>query len=109
VAGDASSVLDLSDIVDRVASVARENPAVERVHLFGSYARGEADAASDVDLRVKLDRSLPFGMFDLGALYGSFVRALGREVDVVTSDNLGSDDFARAVERDEVLLYERPA
>jgi len=51
---DADSVL-LGEVVD---AVVRE-VAPERVYLFGSRARGEADEASDVDLLV-VERE-PFG------------------------------------------------
>ncbi len=56
------------------------------MRIFGSLARGEADAASDVDVLVDLDygRSL----FDLGALAVSLEGLLGRRVDVLTEKGL---------------------
>ena len=42
-------------IVDRL--VARFDP--ERIILFGSYARGDADDGSDVDLLIVADTDLP--------------------------------------------------
>lgn len=58
------------------------------VRIFGSVARGEADAASDVDVLVDLepDRSL----FDLGALLTELQEVLGCKVDVVTEKGLKS-------------------
>jgi hypothetical protein len=58
------------------------------VRVFGSVARGEADAASDVDILVRLapDRSL----FDLGGLLADLEDLLGRRVDVVTERGLRS-------------------
>jgi predicted nucleotidyltransferase len=52
------------------------------VRVFGSVARGEADAASDLDVLVDLEpgRSL----LDLGGLLMDLQQLLGREVDVVT-------------------------
>ena len=49
---------------------------------FGSVARGQADAGSDVDFLVEMEpgRSL----FDLGGLQYDLERLLGRPVDVVT-------------------------
>ena len=56
------------------------------VRVFGSLARGEADADSDVDLLVDLEpgRSL----FDLGGLLMDLQDLLGRRVDVVTANGL---------------------
>jgi predicted nucleotidyltransferase len=50
--------------------------------VFGSLARGQADAGSDVDFLVEMEpgRSL----FDLGGLQYELERLLGRPVDVVT-------------------------
>ncbi|HSV73788.1 MAG TPA: nucleotidyltransferase family protein [Chthonomonadales bacterium] len=56
------------------------------VRIFGSLARGEADARSDVDFLVEMEpgRSL----FDLGGLQYELERLLGRPVDVVTERGL---------------------
>ena len=57
------SVGDLRAIIAPIAA----RHGVERIYLFGSYARGEATKNSDVDLRV--DKGNLRGMFALGALY----------------------------------------
>jgi len=56
------------------------------LRVFGSVARGDADAQSDVDFLVDLDpgRSL----FDLGGLLMDLRDLLGCPVDVVTADGL---------------------
>jgi len=65
------------------------------VRIFGSVARGEAEAASDVDLLVDMEpgRSL----LDLGGLLMDLQDLLGCPVDVVTEKGL------RKRIRDEVL------
>jgi len=57
-----------------------------KLRVFGSVARGEADARSDVDFLVEMEpgRSL----FDLGGLQYELERLLGRPVDVVTERGL---------------------
>ena len=58
------------------------------VRVFGSVARREADAESDLDLLIQLDpgRSL----FDLGGLAIDLQTLLGCKVDVVTEKGLKS-------------------
>lgn len=53
-----------------------------QIWIFGSVARGEADAASDIDFLVELEpgRSL----LDLGGLQFDLEALLGCQVDVVT-------------------------
>jgi predicted nucleotidyltransferase len=65
------------------------------VRVFGSVARGEADAASDLDLLVEMEpgRSL----LDLGGLLNELQDLLGCRADVVTEKGL------RKRNRDRVL------
>ncbi|HEY9728218.1 MAG TPA: nucleotidyltransferase family protein [Chroococcales cyanobacterium] len=56
------------------------------VRVFGSVARGEADASSDVDFLVEMEpgRSL----FDLGGLLMDLQELLNCKVDIVTEKGL---------------------
>ena len=60
----------------------------KKVRIFGSVARGEARADSDIDFLVDMEpgRSL----FDLGGLLMDLQEVLGRKVDVVTEKGLRS-------------------
>lgn len=77
---------------------------VDRVYLFGSYARGEANQNSDVDLRV--DKGDIRGLFALGALYSDLADCLGKKLDLLTTGSL-DQSFLRQIEKEEVLLYDR--
>lgn len=77
---------------------------VDRVYLFGSYARGEANQNSDVDLRV--DKGDLRGLFALGALYSDLADCLGKKLDLLTTGSL-DQSFLRQIEKEEVLLYDR--
>ncbi len=59
---------------------------VESLSLFGSVARNEATAASDVDLLVEFNR--PVGYFGLFALQDYLEKLLGCPVDLGTPDSL---------------------
>ncbi len=56
------------------------------VHLFGSAARGEERAGSDLDFLVELERGR--NLLDLIGLENDLREALGRKVDVVTARSL---------------------
>jgi uncharacterized protein len=56
------------------------------IRVFGSVARGEADAHSDVDFLVDLDSDR--SLLDLGALLMDLSSLLKRPVDVVTVPGL---------------------
>jgi len=56
------------------------------VRLFGSSARGEERAGSDVDLLVELEPGR--NLLDLIGLEKDLAKALGRKVDVVTVESI---------------------
>jgi predicted nucleotidyltransferase len=70
---------------DEILQIAAKHGA-RTVRIFGSVARGEADAASDLDLLVEMEpgRSL----LDLGGLLMELQELLGCRVDVVTEKGL---------------------
>ena len=44
--------MNSTDIAAAVAALAQAAPDAEQIVLFGSHARGDADAGSDLDLLV---------------------------------------------------------
>ena len=71
------------------------------VRVFGSAARGEDQAESDVDLVVDLDRKT--GLFSLEALRRELSEILGVSVDVAPSDSL-RPRVREVVEREAIPL-----
>jgi len=59
---------------------------VRRIRVFGSVARGQADAASDVDFLVELGPQV--SVLDLGGFLVELQQLLGCKVDVVTVNGL---------------------
>lgn len=90
-----------------VSEVAATYPAIRKAYLFGSVARGEADAGSDIDVRLIVDRAKRFNLHDLEHFCKDVERRTGREVDAVTSQAIKNENLAAAIERDKVLAYER--
>lgn len=74
----------------------------ERVYLFGSYARGDMKASSDVDLRI--DKGRIRGL-ELAGLLLDLEEALGLSVDLIPTTSLDRQ-FLDSIRKDEVLLYE---
>lgn len=74
------------------------------VFLFGSYARGDYNENSDIDLRI--EKGDLKGMFALCGFYSDVENALQKNVDILTTGSL-EQDFLQSIKKDEVLIYER--
>ena len=97
-------ILSIDEIRDKIRPIC-EQYKIEKVWLFGSYARGEAREDSDVDLHMKAPKGI--GLFGLSGIYADLEEALGKEIDLITRIPEENKIFRRYVERDEILLYDR--
>ena len=94
-------MLTIEEIKKAVTPICKRY-GVKKMWLFGSYARGEADDKSDVDL---IHLGGKFKGFEYGGFYGDIKDALGVELDLVSKEDAGRR-FLNAISKDEVLLYE---
>lgn len=79
---------------------------VTKAWVFGSFARGEETAASDLDLLVDYDKSRKLSLLDVIRYKLDLEKEIGREVDLVENGCL--KPFAvPSAERDKYLVYER--
>ena len=94
-------IYTVSEIKDIITPIARSH-GVDKVYLFGSYARGEAIWKSDIDFRI--DSGKIRTLFDLGGFYGDLEDSLRKPIDIVTSDAM-NDEFYDEIKGEEVVLY----
>jgi predicted nucleotidyltransferase len=84
-----STTTTTTDLAEHVLTVLRTHEAelrragILRLSLFGSVARGDAEANSDIDLAAELDPEAGIGLFALGALERRLAELLGRKVDLL--------------------------
>ncbi|SEH23124.1 nucleotidyltransferase family protein [Selenomonas sp. KH1T6] len=99
-------MLTVSEIKERVTPILKKYD-VKNAYLFGSYARGDANENSDVDIRVDRGNSKKLVGFAVGSFYMDLKEALGCEVDLMTRLPNGgvSKPFIDSIRRDEVLIY----
>jgi predicted nucleotidyltransferase len=88
--------IDYTSGMTRHDAIARLTPHADALktrgatslYLFGSVARDEARAASDLDLFIDYDRDGHFNAFDLVGIKQYLEQMLGVDVDVTTRDSL---------------------
>jgi uncharacterized protein len=83
-----------------------ERNDIQRLRVFGSFARGDESAMSDVDLIADFARRK--SLLDLVRIEREFSERLGRKVDLLTEAAL-SPYLRERILRDSQLVYERAA
>lgn len=99
----------LLEAVRSVTDTLARIEGVERVSLFGSYARGRRDLATDLDVLVVWDTDKPF-VDRLKWLYQAVEIAVDLDLICYTPAEfqaLRDQSFLRHITRDEVVLYEK--
>ena len=90
------------DEIKEIVTILAARYGADRIYLFRSYARGDANKDSDIDLRI--DKGAIRGL-QMGGLAADLEDALGIPVDLVPTGSLDSK-FLNSISDDEVLLYE---
>ena len=78
---------------------------IQRAWLFGSYARGDESALSDVDILVEFDEG-GVSLLKHAAMICELEKILDRPVDIVPEKMLRTR-VRESVDQDKKLIYER--
>ena len=76
---------------------------IQQAYLFGSYARGEANTNSDIDIRVKLTKE--GNIFDLSHIQYELEKVLKKKVDIICPND--NDEFLKLIRKEEIMIYEK--
>jgi len=96
-----SKLYTISEISSKIAETAQRY-GIQRAYLFGSYARGEAGAGSDIDICIEKGKLRT--LFELSGFCQDLEEVLDNKVDVITTSSL-SGDFRKQIEKDLILIY----
>lgn len=96
-----NSVLTIKQIKERIRPVMKKHN-INDVYLFGSYARGEANNSSDVD--IYCSRGDIRSLFDEVGFVKELENALNKKVDIVTIGSKMNDFFKKQLEEDMIKL-----
>lgn len=78
---------------------------ISKIYVFGSVARGESQAASDIDFLIEMDENV--SALGVGAFQYEAQQLLGTKIDVIPTFALqGVEDqsFLRSVKADSVAI-----
>lgn len=98
-------MLTTEQIKKTVSDYFRDKP-VKRVYLFGSYARGEANENSDVDLLLEINEDADVTYLTLGNYLADMKDHFHQKVDIVTAGSLREGrSITKFIEEQKKLLY----
>jgi len=95
------TIYTIPEIKAIVAPIA-ESHGVSKMYLFGSYARNEATAKSDIDFWI--ERGKIRTLFALGGLYVDLEERLRKSIDLITDDAL-DEKFHNNIKDEEIVIY----
>jgi predicted nucleotidyltransferase len=79
---------------------------IEKAWVFGSYARGEENGKSDIDIMVRFEKDADISLLDYIRIMNKLKDTLHKKVDLVEEGQLrcwAQESF----EREKILIYER--
>jgi predicted nucleotidyltransferase len=100
-------IYTIDEIKERIRPVA-EKYNLPAVYLFGSYARGEADEKSDIDIMIDRTGTKIRTLLDLAAVYEDMEESLATEIDLITTYTLDESRnlrFRKNVESEKLQIY----
>lgn len=65
-----------------------ETYGVEEIGVFGSFARGDNNTDSDIDIAIELNHKVPVGLFGYSRMQRYLESILGKKVDLVIKSGI---------------------
>jgi predicted nucleotidyltransferase len=81
---NAANGIDLA----KLSAFGRQHPEIERLEIFGSHARGDALAESDLDVLVTFRSNAAVSLFDLCGFREELAQEIGCAVDLMTRSSI---------------------
>ena len=97
--------MSTQELTKIIADYFKTQPVL-KAWLFGSFARGEETADSDIDILVQYDDNARISLLTISHMMGELERSTGRRVDLI-EDGCLLPFAVESANRDKQLIYER--
>jgi len=102
----ASSKVNHSSLMKQIISTLKTFKPVSKAWIFGSFARGQEDYKSDIDLLIETTKSATFSYFDLFEIQHQLETKTRRKIDIGFYDSVKPGPWER-IKKEIKLIYER--
>ncbi len=92
--------------ISKIKDYFKKDGRIARAWLFGSFARGEDDYKSDIDLMIEVPYDSSFSLFDLADIQFQLERMIPKKVDIVMNEGV-KPHFMERIKPDLKIIYER--
>jgi predicted nucleotidyltransferase/plasmid maintenance system antidote protein VapI len=96
--------VDRKEVISVINKILPKFPGISRAWIYGSFARGEDQPGSDIDIALEVDAG--FSYFDLAGLQHMLEETFKRKVDVGVLSAF-KPRILKNIERDLIQIYER--
>ncbi|MDD5433601.1 MAG: nucleotidyltransferase family protein [Candidatus Pacebacteria bacterium] len=96
---------DIKQILNSGLEQLPNKERIKTVSLFGSYAKGDAQPKSDIDLLIEFKPEAKIGFFELIRIQNSLEQKLKKNIDLITPQSLSKYFKDKVLETAE-KLYE---
>lgn len=86
-----SMMIELETIKNKIAlnkEYLRKTYGVEEIGIFGSFARGDNNEKSDIDIAIELNQKIPVGLFEFARMKFYLEDILNKKVDLVIKSGI---------------------
>jgi hypothetical protein len=102
-------VYSISEIKEMITPIAKKYD-VEKIYLFGSYARKQANSESDIDLY--LEGYVYHKFLNLAHMFEDLENLFSKQIDIITNDDMRLNgetvqNLYNSITNERVLIYER--
>jgi len=98
--------VDKKDIRNKIKTFFKKDGRISKAWLFGSYARGEDDHNSDIDIMIEVPEDSTFSLFDIADVQYQLERSITQKVDIVMK-NAVKENIMKRIGPDLKMIYER--
>lgn len=97
---------DWKEIESTIRDYFEKEDNIRKAWLFGSFARGEDDYKSDIDVMIEVEEDSNFSLFDLADIQYHLEKLIPKKVDIVMRDGV-KQHIMKRIEPDLKMIYER--
>ncbi len=101
-----NKTLDFNDIKNKFKDYFSRNNHISKAWIFGSFARGDYDYRSDIDLMIEVPHNISFTLFDIAEIKYQLEKIVPVNIDIVMKDSIRPNIMHR-IQSELKVIYER--